>query len=489
MVFSSFEFLYLFMPIVFLGFVFLRYKQDEMGIILWLIIASLAFYGYWNPIYLGLIIASLIVNWFIGCSLQRAPNRWLLVAGVAGNIATLGWFKYATFVADNINSLTGSTLDPGTIFLPLAISFFTFQQIAFLVDSHRGQALMSDFLRYVLFIVFFPQLIAGPIVMQKDTIPQFKLSVFQSRLATNVAVGLALLVIGLFKKLVVADTMAQYANPVFDLADQGYGIPPLMAWSGTLAYTVQIYFDFSGYSDMALGLARMFGIRLPMNFNSPYKATSISDFWRRWHMTLSRFLRDYVYIPLGGNRKGPRRQSINLAATMLLGGLWHGAHWNFVIWGALHGLYLSINHAWSSRVSTPLPSWFAGLLTFLSVVVAWVFFRATTFDGAMTVLVGMIGAGPVEVAEAVSRAQSMTSEGLALSILFILAAWTLPNALQITRRHTPALEVQKVLSRKIKSWQWRPTPRWSAVVACVAFVSVIQMYRLGDLSEFIYFQF
>ena len=250
---------------------------------------------------------------------------------------------------------------PGII-LPLAISFFTFQQVSFLCDSYAGRVRNCDFARYCLFVVFFPQLIAGPIVLQKDTLPQFKLSCFSRQVLLNLCVGSSLFAIGLFKKIVLADGVAPFANTVFGLAETTQGVPVEAAWIGTLAYTLQIYFDFSGYCDMALGLARLFGIRLPINFNSPYKATNIVDFWRRWHITLSRFLRDYLYIPLGGNRQGKARRYVNLLATMVLGGLWHGAAWTFVAWGALHGTYLIINHAWNAygsrlRVWTSLPGW------------------------------------------------------------------------------------------------------------------------------------
>ena len=348
MVFSSLEFLYLFLPPVLLGFLALRAIGSERGIIWWLIAASIAFYAWWSVPYLILLIGSVVFNFMLHRWLLVSRDKVALTFGIIANLSALAYFKYANFFLGNVNAIFGFDLPMLSIVLPLAISFFTFQQISFLCDTYRGEVQDCDFARYTLFVVFFPQLIAGPIVLQKDTLPQFKLSVFKSKIGVNLAVGGTLFAIGLFKKIVLADSMAPYANLVFGAAGDAHGVPVEAAWIGALAYTFQIYFDFSGYCDMALGLARMFGIRLPINFNSPYKATNIVDFWRRWHITLSRFLRDYLYIPLGGNRCSMPRRYVNLFATMVLGGLWHGAAWTFVIWGALHGLYLTINHGWAA---------------------------------------------------------------------------------------------------------------------------------------------
>ena len=498
MVFSSLEFLYLFLPPVLLGFILLRRLNWEAGVVWWLIGASLAFYAVWSPIHLLLLLGSVGVNYGLYKLMMVQRSRAVLVFGIVLNLAALGYFKYADFFIENVNLAFGADLPALNLLLPLAISFFTFQQISFLVDAYKGEAIDAGFPKYMLFVVFFPQLIAGPIVLQKDTIPQFRLSVFQSRLAVNLAVGGTLLAIGLFKKIVLADGVAPYATGVFSLADAGEPVP-MEAWMGALAYTFQIYFDFSGYCDMAIGLARMFGIVLPANFNSPYKATSISDFWRRWHMTLSRFLRDYLYIALGGNRRGESRRYANLMMTMVLGGLWHGASWNFVIWGFLHGLFLAVCHAWAAVLQGAprilprrLNGALAQALTLLAVIVAWVFFRAETTGGAIRVLEGMFGLGDVADAKtwrpALAGALEFWPIAAALG-LFVLIA---PNALEITRRYRPVLDIKALsagASRWARSVEWRPSLGWTAATAVIALAAIIQIYRLGDLTEFIYFNF
>lgn len=353
MLFSSPEFIYLYLPIVLLGFFWLA-KWSHRIAATWLTAASLFFYGWWNPAYLGLLMASIFFNYSMGVVLAResmrppdSRRRFLLVFGIAANLLLLGYFKYANFFLDSTNAVIGTTWDAGEIILPLGISFFTFTQIAFLVDAWRGLAKEFNFIHYGLFVTYFPHLIAGPVLHHKEMMPQFGQSETYRLQWENIAVGLTIFAIGLFKKIVLADGVAPYASPVFDAAHAGETLTFLEAWGGVLAYTLQLYFDFSGYSDMAIGASRLFGVRLPLNFNSPYQALNIIDFWRRWHMTLSRFLRDYLYFALGGNRHGKSRRYVNLLVTMLLGGLWHGAGWTFVVWGGLHGLYLVINHAWS----------------------------------------------------------------------------------------------------------------------------------------------
>jgi len=353
MLFNSEIFLFVFLPIVLIGFYAIGAQGHHRVAISWLVASSLFFYGWWNPAYLGLIIGSILFNYTFGMILSRQGmvqrNKWwLLFFGVGFNLTLLGYFKYANFFVDNINVLTGANFHLEQIILPLAISFFTFQQITYLVDAYSGKTREYNFLHYILFVTFFPQLIAGPIVHHREMLPQFAKDTLYKLNHSNLAIGFAILLIGLFKKVVLADGVAPFATPVFAAADSGVEISFFEAWSGALAYTFQLYFDFSGYTDMAIGVARMFNVRLPLNFNSPYKSLSIVDFWRRWHMTLSAFLRDYLYIPLGGSRKGMPRRYINLMTTMLLGGLWHGAGWTFVVWGFLHGFYLVVNHAWTS---------------------------------------------------------------------------------------------------------------------------------------------
>src|SRR6266403_2077476 len=392
MLFSSYTFLFQFLPATVLAFAAARRHSPRAGIMV-LAGASLFFYGAWRPVYLLLLIASIAVNFALGLRMEDPLRRRAIGSlGVALNLAGLCYFKYTNFIFDSLNVLTGAPLPFVNIVLPLGISFFTFQQIAYLVDVMRGAKVERDIVSYTLFVSFFPHLIAGPLVHHAEMIPQFKRG-RSGRSAVLAARGLAIFAAGLFKKVVIADNLAQFVSPVFAHLDAGGGVTTSWAWLATLAYSLQIYFDFSGYSDMAIGLALLFGIRLPVNFRSPYRATSIIEFWRRWHITLSRLLREYLYIPLGGNRLGEQRRYVNLLVTMLLGGLWHGAGWNFVIWGGLHGIYLCINHLWRgwrgdpalasaaamNSMATRIVSW---AVTFFAVVIAWVFFRAKTTVGA-----------------------------------------------------------------------------------------------------------
>src|SRR6201988_5278831 len=413
MLFSSFAFLFQFLPATILAFAAARLHSPRAGIIV-LVAASLVFYGAWRPVYLLLFLGSVVINFMLGLAMEKPERRRAVgLCGVTLNLAVLGFFKYANFLLDTLRDVSGAPLPHLDIILPLGISFFTFQQIAYLVDVMRGARVERDIVSYTLFVSFFPHLIAGPLVHHAEMIPQFKRG-RTGRSAVLAARGLAIFAAGLFKKVVIADNLAQFVSPVFAHLDAGGGVTTSWAWLATLAYTLQIYFDFSGYSDTAVGLALLFGIRLPVNFRSPYKAASIIDFWRRWHITLSRFLRDYLYIPLGGNRLGEQRRYLNLLVTMLLGGLWHGAGWNFLVWGGLHGLYLCVNHLWQGwrggKASTfakgMLPKEFAvggiakkGIalkgcswaITFFAVVIAWVFFRARTFAGAWQMLAGLFG--------------------------------------------------------------------------------------------------
>jgi len=404
--FNSQEFAFFFLPITLVIFLLIRSRDLKELSFIWLALASLFFYGWWEPKYLVLILASIAVNFAIGKNISflktRIRKKFVFSLGIIFNLALLGFYKYANFTVNNINAVAGTNFHLDTIILPLAISFFTFQQIAYLVDAYNGETKEYNFTHYCLFVTFFPQLIAGPIVHHKEMMPQFMYNQGGLPKIDYLTVGVFIFVIGLFKKIVIADSFAPIADNVFNLADAGENISTVDAWVGALSYTFQLYFDFSGYSDMAIGAGRMFGIHLPQNFNSPYQSTSIIEFWRRWHMTLSSFLRDYLYIPLGGNRHGELRRYVNLFITMLLGGLWHGAGWNFLLWGLMHGVYLVINNIWSNRmagfryryviVSAPISAaWTFGswLITFVAVVFAWVLFRATSFQGAYTIMSSM----------------------------------------------------------------------------------------------------
>ncbi len=343
MLFNSFSFIFLFLPITAAVFFVLgRSSKPERGLI-WLTFASLFFYGWWNPAYLLLIFASILMNFGVSRALDRVgaygTRKLLLILGISLNLGFLVYFKYMNLLVDTVNRCTGADVFLDEIVLPLAISFFTFQQIAFLVDAYRNETQEYSFIHYCLFVCFFPQLIAGPIVHHKEMLSQFMRSETFRVSSRNFAIGLSIFTIGLFKKVVLADGIAVYSTPVFTAADNGGGLIFYDAWAGNFAYAFQIYFDFSGYSDMAIGLGRLFGIKLPLNFHSPYKAASIIDFWRQWHLTLSRFLREYLYFGLGGNRYGKFKRYRNIMITMLLGGIWHGAGWNFAIWGGLQGIY------------------------------------------------------------------------------------------------------------------------------------------------------
>ena len=392
MLFNSYEFIFLFLPFTFFTYFYLNKKRLTEASKGFLVFASLFFYSWWNIAYLPLILVSMLFNYTIGRQLtgkekndKQGTRKSLLTIGVLFNLGLLGYFKYADFFLINLNSLLHTDLDLLYLALPLAISFYTFQQIAYLVDSYRNETKEYDFLNYAVFVTFFPQLIAGPIVHHAEMMPQFAKARNKIVNYHNIALGMFIFSMGLFKKVAIADSFAIWATQGFDVADK---LNMIEAWATSLSYTFQLYFDFSGYTDMAIGIALLFNIKLPINFNSPYKATSIQDFWRRWHITLSRFLRDYLYIPLGGNRRGEGRTYLNLFATFLLGGIWHGAGWTFVFWGALHGLAMVINRAWQKlgyRMHTLL-AWF---ITFNFVNIAWVFFRAKDFDDAHKVLHGM----------------------------------------------------------------------------------------------------
>ena len=509
MLFSSYEFILLFLPVTLLVYYWLGSQHQFRVAIAWLVAASLFFYGWWNPAYLGLIIGSIFFNYSMGVALSgQGRSKALLVVGIATNLALLAYFKYTNFMIDNLNALFGTRVYVQDIILPLAISFFTFQQIAYLVDAYRGETREYNFMQYTLFVTFFPQLIAGPIVHHREMLPQFSRHITEQINPTNLMAGSVIFFIGLFKKVMVADNIAQFSTPVFSAVEHGMTPTFFEAWGAALAYTLQLYFDFSGYADMAIGIALMFGIRLPLNFNSPYKATSIIDFWRRWHMTLSRFLRDYIYIPLGGNRKGRFRRHVNLMTTMLLGGLWHGAGWTFVIWGGLHGLYLVINHMWRnlcakmgmSGRSTFAGRLLAGSITFLAVVVAWVFFRAESFDGAMAVLNGMAGHHgvvlPIKYEERWGEfAMQLKGMGvlfddnlfqgnkqLSQTLLWLLAAWLLPNCQTLMRDYKVTTDEVTERSRIV----FKPNAAWLVFIYVLAVVSIL---NLGGVSEFLYFQF
>lgn len=515
MLFNSFAFLFGYLPIVLAGYFLLDRLTSSASLRLapavWLALASLFFYAWWDVRYLPLLLASICVNYgagrLIGARAGAARKR-VLVAALALNLGLLAYYKYANFFIDSVNavavaagagagSLPWSGLD---IILPIGISFFTFTQIAFLVDCYRGEVREYRFIHYVLFVSYFPHLIAGPVLHHRDMMPQFADPANAHPRAANFAIGLSIFTIGLAKKVLIADNLSPLAMPVF-----AAGATPTLieAWIGVLAYTFQLYFDFSGYSDMAIGLSRLFGVKLPLNFNSPYKAANIADFWRRWHMTLSRFLRDYLYIPLGGSRHGEAMRYRNLMLTMLLGGLWHGAGWTFVIWGGLHGLYLVLQQAWQRLFGAARTHWWPTLLTFLAVMLAWIFFRAPDVATAWDISGALVGANGVSLprglaSHAASLAQwglhpafdgirwiELAGPGLPVLLGAMLLAFKAPNTQEIFFLYEPAIER---IFQPTGRWafSWRPTRRWSVGFAAL-FVACI--FGMNRVTEFLYFQF
>ena len=515
MLFNSYEFLFLFLPVTLAAFFALSSFKFLKVAAAWLALVSLFFYGYWSPRYVLLLMASITFNFFAGQAIAKYRNserpqssHRILVLALVVNLGALAYFKYANFLVDSINLAAHTNLTMAQIILPIGISFFTFTQIAYLVDTFRGKVQESRFIPYVLFVTFFPHLIAGPVLHHSEMMPQFaRADTYRFNLG-NFVTGLAFFGMGLFKKVVLADGIQPFVGPVFE-SDPAHSLTLIEAWGGILAYTLQLYFDFSGYSDMAIGLSKMINIDLPINFNSPYKATNISQFWRRWHMTLSRFLRDYLYVALGGNRRGVARRYVNLLLTMLLGGLWHGAGWTYVIWGGLHGLYLVVNNLWQAvreRVfkqdlskSTLAGRVASVLLTFLCVVVAWVFFRATSFDAAVGVLRGMfglnglllppqaqgyLGLASLSAGSWVSFGQMEAFGGvrqIAWIACLLTIVWICPNSQALIGRMRQAVTDARVTN---VSWGWFSM---GALMAAVFVLAAINGSH--GSSEFIYFNF
>lgn len=485
MLFNTLVYILLFLPLTaltYFGLIKLNQPRAARG---WLVLASFFFYAYWVPQYIGLLLGSIMVNFLVGQRILSTRHQgrdraafWWSASGISFNVLLLGVFKYTDFVLANINWLLGVDIPLPGIALPLAISFFTFQQIAYIADCYTSPDTDYHLGRYCLFVCFFPQLIAGPIVHHKEMMPQFRDPDNLAVKWDNIFQGVFLFAVGLFKKVVIADTLAQYATYGFDSAPS---LALLPAWATSLSYTFQLYFDFSGYTDMAIGSALIFNIKLPQNFNSPYRALSIQDFWRRWHMTLSRFLRDYIYIPLGGNRKGLNRTLINIFLTFLIGGIWHGAGWTFVIWGALHGAALVCQRVWG-LMHIRLPKAVCWLTTFVFVNFAWVFFRALDFASAMKVIKGMVGLSGLHLTESLLLLGRAFQDGneklLAVSVgplLLVALAGILVD----------------VLYRDSAQWKQRLRPRtgWALATNVLLLFSFYLILDHNRVTEFIYFNF
>lgn len=472
MLFNSLEFLFLFLPITFIVYFALnKARLVKLGIG-WLVAASLFFYAYWKMEYLSLILLSMIFNYSIGYTLShdnplKINRKFVLLSGLLGNIGLLCYFKYFDFLINNINLVLHSGFDTLKIALPLGISFFTFTQIAYLVDAYKKEVKEYDFLNYALFVTFFPHLIAGPILHHSEMMPQFaniRRKVINNK---NISIGLFLLAVGLFKKVIIADSLSPFVHQFFDV------LSVLHFWESWIAgfcYTFQIYFDFSGYCDMALGIGYLFNIVLPINFNSPYKSQNIQDFWRRWHITLSRFLKNYIYIPFGGNRLGEFKTYRNLFLTFLIGGIWHGANWTFIFWGILHGGAVCIHRLWN-KLGMKMNSVLALIMTFLFVNVTWVFFRSPSIHKAFDVLKSMFGLNgyvPLEI----NKFRFAFEDGnikisLFLFIGCIIMAFFMKNSME--------------WAGKLK-----PNKIYFVITFVLLLVSVLS---INKVSEFLYFQF
>jgi alginate O-acetyltransferase complex protein AlgI len=543
MLFNSYLFLFAFLPVTLVGFYLLGTRSRSLALA-WLILVSLVFYAWWRPFNLLIIAPAVLINFATARLLQKlgadttqaAKSRVILLLGIVFNIAFLGYFKYANFAVTVANDLTGANFVLTQVILPLGISFITFQKIAFLIDVHARRIESFTFRDFSLFVLFFPQIIAGPIVHYREMMPQFqKLSCRFDKV--NLSVGLTLLIIGLFKKVVLADGVAAHATPIYEAAAAGSAITLFPSWIAAIGFTLQIYFDFSGYSDMALGLARCFGIRLPANFNSPLKATNIVDFWLRWHMTLTRFLTAYLYNPLVlwltrrrlakglgvlSSRNASWSAYLQLLAgptilTMLVSGVWHGAGYLFILWGLLHGLYLSINHGWRlvgpriwsdkaryERVMRPV----GFVLTFVAVVASMVLFRSTTGGAAAELLKGMIGLNGISLPQrllehlgpltgvmqhVVTATGAGTGRELYVSTAWVvglmLIAFTLPNSMEIASRYEPAIGIKPMPASNnwwVRAFAWNPSLAWAFVMSALAVAGTLSV---GGKSEFLYWQF
>lgn len=470
MLFNSYEFILLYLPFTLLVYYKLAKYLGNSYAKNFLIFMSLAFYSYWDINNLPILLTSIIANYIFGHFLTQKKDKITLTCGILFNLAFLGYFKYTDFVIQNINTLLNTDIPLQNIVLPLGISFFTFTQTAYLVDVYRGETKEYSKSDYLLFVTIFPHLIAGPILYHKDMIPQFSVSENYKVNYKNITYGIIWFVIGLFKKVIIADKLAITANQAFSNVDK---LTMYDAWIGSLAYTLQLYFDFSAYSEMAIGLGLMFNYNLPLNFNLPYRSCSIIEFWRRWHMTLSAFLKNYLYIPLGGNRTGHHLR--NIMITMFLGGLWHGAGWTFIVWGCIHGIFICINHVWR-KTKIILPKALCWFLTFNAVNIAWIFFRAEDISSAFSIINTMFDISKFYLPHSNSMAKYIADFGLEKTIF---------DLKDTCRLILPLLILSVIRFNK------NIVERYNTIITatvCVA-IFIYCILNFSKISEFLYFQF
>lgn len=488
MLFNSLEFLFIFLPVTFFVYFALNKAKFVKPALAWLTAASLFFYAYWKLDYLVLILCSMVFNYSVGYTLSHPTSlkinrKMLFIFGLLGNLALLCYFKYFDFLINNINLVLHTGFDTLKIALPLGISFFTFTQIAYLADAYKQEVREYDFLNYALFVTFFPHLIAGPILHHSEMMPQFANLRRKIINPKNISIGMFLLSVGLFKKVVIADNLSLFVQQIFD------SVHTMGFWEsnlGALAYTFQLYFDFSGYCDMALGIGYLFNIVLPINFNSPYKADSIQDFWRRWHITLSRFLRNYIYIPLGGNRRGELKTYRNLFLTFLIGGIWHGANLTFIAWGFLHGVAAVVHRFWtklnskinpqispkiSPQINPKISHIIAVIGTFLFINITWVFFRSPSIHRAVDILKSMAGLNGFGALE-INKMKFVFQDGnIKISVFLLVACFVLA-----------------FFFKNSNEWAQRLKPnRIYLTITLVLFI--VSVLLLNTVSEFLYFQF
>ena len=495
MTFDSPAFLFGFLPVVLLLVLVLQRAGRLRLAMFILIIASLVFYSWWKPIYLLVLLGSVFFNYLFGLLLIRYRSKALLAMGIAGNVLLLGYFKYLGFLIETLRTF-GTPLHPVAIILPLGISFFMFTQIAYLIDVYRGATRERNVLHYLLFVTFFPNLLAGPIAHHANLSPQLK-NPPRKIISRNLAVGLTVLSIGLFKKVILADSVGAYANLIFNATASGTSPLFADAWIGAIAYSFQLYFDFSGYTDMAIGIAQMMGVRLPLNFNAPYRSGSIREFWRRWHITLSRFLMENLYIPLGGSRRGEVRTLLNLFLTMLIAGVWHGAGWTFIVWGAWHGIWLALHRVWLKaavfRWLRPVASvvrLFAVPLTFLMLTIGWVFFRAADLSTALSLLTSMTGLHGFTFSTETSLLATAFAWKRCLQLLAILSfiIWFAPTTQAFVTDLLPDPKSEDKRDPFVPAIRWKPNVLYALFSTTIAMAAVTTLF-LAQEHVFIYFQF